>query len=81
MAKGLTIPASNQMSVSAFCDGTKFAWRRDGSRRRRTSDNQMVETMEQLIANLSAYPANAASAYNKAAADTSPPTANVNSVA
>jgi hypothetical protein len=46
-----------------------------------TSDNQMVETMEQLIANLSAYPANAASAYNKAAADTSPPTANVNSVA
>ncbi len=46
-----------------------------------TSDNQMVDTMEQLIANLSAYPANAANAYNKAATDTSPPTANVNSVA
>jgi hypothetical protein len=37
--------------------------------------------MEQLVANLATYPATAASAYNKTATDTSPPTANVNSVA
>jgi hypothetical protein len=41
----------------------------------------MVETMEQLVANLSAYPATAASAYNKTATDASSLTANVNSVA
>jgi hypothetical protein len=46
-----------------------------------TSDDQMVDTMEQLVANLSAYPATAASAYNKTATDTSPATPNVNSVA
>ncbi|SDT03554.1 hypothetical protein SAMN05444158_4128 [Bradyrhizobium canariense] len=46
-----------------------------------TADNQMVDTMEQLVANLSAYPATAASTYNKTATGTSSTTANVNSVA
>jgi hypothetical protein len=45
------------------------------------SSDQMVNVMEQLVANLATYPAAAASAYNKTATDTSPPTANVNSVA
>jgi len=45
------------------------------------SSDQMVNVMEQLVANLATYPATAASAYNKTATDTSPPTANVNSVA
>jgi len=46
-----------------------------------SSDAQMVGTMEQLVANLSSYPAAAASAYGKTATDASSQTANVNSVA
>lgn len=46
-----------------------------------TSDVQLANVMEQLVANLATYPATAASAYNKTATDASPPTANVNSVA
>ena len=46
-----------------------------------TPDNQMVDTMEQLIANLSQYPATAASAYNKSVGAASSATAGVNSVA
>jgi hypothetical protein len=48
---------------------------------RGTSNDQMVNTMEQLVANLSGYPATAASAYNKTATDASPVTGSVNSVA
>jgi hypothetical protein len=46
-----------------------------------TSDDQMVNTMEQLAATLSGYPATAASAYNKTATDASSVTGSVNSVA
>jgi hypothetical protein len=46
-----------------------------------TSDDQMVNMMEQLVANLSTYPATAANAYNKTATGASSATANVNSVA
>ena len=46
-----------------------------------TADEEMVNVMEQLAANLSAYPATAASAYNKTATGASSATANVNSVA
>ena len=46
-----------------------------------SSDQEMVNVMEQLTANLSAYPATAAGAYNKAATGASSDTANVNSVA
>jgi hypothetical protein len=46
-----------------------------------TIDNQMVDTMEQLIANLSQYPATAAGAYNKTVSAASSATAGVNSVA
>ena len=42
-----------------------------------TSDDQMVNTMEQLIANLSGYPATAASAYNKTATNASSATGSV----
>jgi hypothetical protein len=44
-------------------------------------DDQMVNTMAQLVANLSGYPATAASAYNKTATDASSVTGSVNSVA
>jgi hypothetical protein len=46
-----------------------------------SSDQEMVNVMEQLTANLSAYPATAAGAYNKAATGASSDAANVNSVA
>jgi hypothetical protein len=46
-----------------------------------TIDNQMVDTMEQLIANLSQYPATAAGAYNKTVSAASSAAAGVNSVA
>lgn len=46
-----------------------------------TADDQMADTMEQLIANLSQYPATAASAYNKTTSAASSATAGVNSVA
>ena len=46
-----------------------------------TSDDQMVNVMEQLAANLSAYPATAANAYNKTATGASSVAANVNSAA
>jgi hypothetical protein len=46
-----------------------------------SSDEEMVNVMEQLAANLSAYPATAAGAYNKTATGASSVTANVNSVA
>jgi len=44
-------------------------------------DDQMVDTMEQLVANLSQYPATAASAYNKTVSTASSAAAGVNSVA
>ena len=47
----------------------------------RTADNQMVDTMEQLVANLSQYPATGASAYNKTVSAASSATAGVNSAA
>jgi hypothetical protein len=46
-----------------------------------SSDDQMAKAMEQLIANLSGYPATAASAYNKTTTDASSATGSVNSVA
>ena len=46
-----------------------------------SADDRMVDTMEQLVANLSQYPATAASAYNKTVSAASPATAGVNSVA
>jgi hypothetical protein len=46
-----------------------------------TIDDQMVDTMEQLVANLSQYPATAASAYNKTVSAAPPAAAGVNSVA
>jgi hypothetical protein len=45
------------------------------------AEDQMVDTMQQLAGYLSTYPATAAEAYTKTAADASSPTANVNSVA
>jgi hypothetical protein len=44
------------------------------------AEDQMVDTMQQLAGYLSTYPATAAGAYTKTAADASSPTANVNSV-
>ena len=46
-----------------------------------TADNRMVDTMEQLVANLSQYPATPSSAYNKTVSAASSSTAGVNSVA
>lgn len=46
-----------------------------------TADDQMVGMMEQLVANLSQYPATGASAYNKTVSAASSATAGVNSVA
>ena len=46
-----------------------------------TTDDQMIDAMEQLVANLSQYPATAASAYNKTGSTASSATAGVNSVA
>jgi hypothetical protein len=46
-----------------------------------SADNQMVDMMQQLVANLQTYSATPTSAYAKAAADASPTTTNVNSVA
>ena len=46
-----------------------------------SSDQEMVNVMEQLVAKLSTYPATAASAYDKTATGASSATANVNSVA
>jgi hypothetical protein len=46
-----------------------------------SSDNQMVDMMQQLISNLQTYPATSTSAYAKTAADASSTTTNVNSVA
>src|ERR1700722_11872268 len=45
------------------------------------ADNQMADIMQQLDANLQTYSATPPSAYAKTAADASPPTTNVNSVA
>jgi len=44
-------------------------------------DNQMADIMQQLVANLQTYSATSTSAYAKTAADASPTTTNVNSVA
>lgn len=46
-----------------------------------TADDQMVGMMEQLVADLSQYPATGASAYNKTVGAASSATAGVNSVA
>ncbi len=46
-----------------------------------SADNQMVDTMEQLVANLSQYPATAASAYSKTVGAASSATAGMSSVA
>jgi hypothetical protein len=47
----------------------------------RTADVQMVDTMEQLVANLSQYPATGASAYNMTVSAVSSASEGVNSVA
>lgn len=46
-----------------------------------TADDQMADTMEQLVANLSQYPATAAGAYSKTVSAASSATAGVTSVA
>jgi hypothetical protein len=46
-----------------------------------TTDDQMADTMEQLVANLSQYPATAAGAYSKTVSAASAATAGVSSVA
>jgi hypothetical protein len=46
-----------------------------------SADNQMADMMQQLVANLQTYSATSTSAYAKTAADASPPTTKVNSVA
>jgi hypothetical protein len=46
-----------------------------------SSDNEMLDMMQQLVANLQTYSGTSTSAYAKTAADASPTTTNVNSVA
>jgi len=76
---GIDVSLPNGYSAEIF--GVSQAGGAPASAGSESSDDQMVSTMEQLVANLSGYPATAASAYGKTATDPSSGTGNVNSVA
>ena len=76
---GIDVALPNGYSAEIFQIEQRSAGTASGSGG--TADDQMVGMMEQLVANLSQYPATGASAYNKTVSAASSATAGVNSVA
>ena len=74
---GIDAALPNGYSAEIF----QIEQRSAGTASGRTADDQMVGMMDQLVANLSQYPATGASAYNKTVGAASSATAGVNSVA
>src|SRR5262249_31180179 len=74
---GMDVALPNGYSAEIY----QFEQGSAGAASGRTADDQMVDTMEQLVANLSQYPATVASAYNKTVSAVSSASEGVNSVA